>query len=119
MLDCGLIDEGKLDCFNVPFFNPSLDDVQFLVDKEGSLTTEFIDTIAVVIGGQNGHWMSPESRIKGYRCFSEPILSHHFGEEMMDKLYDKATLILVEDFKHGKQATKIINIAVVLKLKEL
>ncbi|EOY17873.1 Uncharacterized protein TCM_042577 [Theobroma cacao] len=46
----GLIDEGKLDSFNVPYYNPSQNEVQCLVDKEGYLTTEFIDTIALDIG---------------------------------------------------------------------
>ncbi|KAK6227853.1 hypothetical protein SCA6_000193 [Theobroma cacao] len=46
----GLIDEGKLDSFNVPYYNPSQNEVQCLVDKEGYLTTESIDTIALDIG---------------------------------------------------------------------
>ncbi|KAK6227856.1 hypothetical protein SCA6_000196 [Theobroma cacao] len=64
--------------FNIPYYNPSQEEVEYLVGKEGSLTTEFIDTIALGIGCQNG-WSSLESRIKGHRCFSEPILSHQFG----------------------------------------
>ncbi|EOY17884.1 SAM dependent carboxyl methyltransferase - like 10 [Theobroma cacao] len=115
----GLVDEGKLDSFNVPYYNPSQEEIKYLVDKEGSLTIEFIDTIELEIGGPNGYWSSPESRIRGHRCFTEPLLSHQFGERLMDKLYDKATQILVEDYKHGKEATKNIGIAVVLKKKKL
>ncbi|XP_007009070.2 PREDICTED: probable caffeine synthase 2 [Theobroma cacao] len=115
----GLVDEGKLDSFNVPYYNPSQEEIKHLVDKEGSLTIEFIDTIELEIGGPNGYWSSPESRIRGHRCFTEPLLSHQFGERLMDKLYDRATQILVEDYKHGKEATKNIGIAVVLKKKKL
>ncbi|XWS56690.1 hypothetical protein CRYUN_Cryun09bG0107400 [Craigia yunnanensis] len=114
----GLIDEEKLDSFNVPYYNPSQEEVQYLVDKEGSLTTEFIDTVAVEVGGQNV-WSSPELRIKGYRCFTEPILSYQFGEEIMDKLFNKAEQILVEDYKQGKEATRSVSVVVVLKKKEI
>ena len=82
------------------------------------MTTEFIDTVAVEVGGQN-LWSSPELRIKGYRCFTEPILSYQFGEEIMDKLFNKAEQILVEDYKQGKEATKNVSVVVVLKKKEI
>ncbi|XVF24053.1 hypothetical protein REPUB_Repub13aG0093500 [Reevesia pubescens] len=114
----GLIDEEKLDSFNVPYYNPSEEEVQYVVDKEGSMETEFIDTIAVEIGGKN-LWSSPELRIKGYRCFSESILAYQFGEEVMDKLFNKAEQILIEDYKKGNEATKNVSIVVVLKKKEI
>ncbi|KAK6227858.1 hypothetical protein SCA6_000198 [Theobroma cacao] len=112
----GLIDEEKLDSFNVPYYNPSREEVERVIDKEGSFTTEFSDTVVLEIGGKNA-WSDPGLRIKGYRCFSEPVLSHQFGEEVMDKLFDKAEEILAEDYKQGKEATKNISIAVVLKKK--
>ncbi|XWS74839.1 hypothetical protein CRYUN_Cryun01aG0032300 [Craigia yunnanensis] len=43
MVSQGLIDKEKLDFFNVPFYTPFQAEVQSLVDKEGSFTTEFID----------------------------------------------------------------------------
>ena len=59
----GLINEEKLDSFNVPYYIASQEELQELVDKEGSFTTEFMDTIAIEIGDQNV-WSGPESRFK-------------------------------------------------------
>ncbi|OMO76195.1 SAM dependent carboxyl methyltransferase [Corchorus olitorius] len=114
----GLIDEEKLHSLNVPYYNPSLNEIQHLIDEEDSLTTEFMDTIALEIGGQS-FWPSPELRMKNFRSFSEPIVSNQFGEEVMDKLYNKATQILADDMKQGKDATKHIAIVTVLKKKEI
>ncbi|XVE69372.1 hypothetical protein DITRI_Ditri09bG0147000 [Diplodiscus trichospermus] len=50
----GLIDEEKLDSFNVPYYIASKE-VEELVDKEGSFTTEFIDTIMVELEGKMVH----------------------------------------------------------------
>ncbi|KAK6270657.1 hypothetical protein POUND7_007755 [Theobroma cacao] len=112
----GLIDKDKLDSFNAPTFTPSQEEVEDLVEKEGSFTIEFIDTIKVEVGDA---WASAESRAKNVRAFSEPWISHQFGEEIMDKLYEKVTQIVVEDYKLGKQTTMVVNIVAVLKKKDI
>ncbi|XVF83911.1 hypothetical protein PTKIN_Ptkin16aG0532000 [Pterospermum kingtungense] len=113
-LSKGLIDEEKLDFFNVPYYTPYHEEVQSMVDHEGSFTTEFIDTVAIETGDQNV-WSGPESRAKGIRAFTEPMVSQQFGEGVMNKLYDKVLEILVEDFKQGEQSTKGVSIVVILK----
>ncbi|XVF83907.1 hypothetical protein PTKIN_Ptkin16aG0531800 [Pterospermum kingtungense] len=111
----GLINEEKLDFFNVPYYIASQEEVQELVDKEGSFTTEFLDTIVVELGGT---WSRPETRIRNIRAFTEPMISSHFGEEVMDKLYGKVRDILVEDSRHGNQPTSGVTLVLELKKKE-
>ena len=111
----GLINEEKLDSFNVPYYIASQEELQELVDKEGSFTTEFIDTIVVELGGM---WSRPEYRTRNIRAYTEPIISHHFGEEVMDKLYDKVKDILAEDSKQGNlSSTRGVSIVLELKKK--
>ncbi|OMO76252.1 SAM dependent carboxyl methyltransferase [Corchorus olitorius] len=110
MVSQGLIDEEKLDTFNIPYYIALKDEVEDLVKKEGSFTTEFIDLIAINILD-----MTPESKAKTIRSFTESIISTQFGEEIMDKLYDKVTEIIVEDSKLGKEVTKRVSNVVVLK----
>ncbi|CAL5366156.1 unnamed protein product [Camellia sinensis] len=43
----GVIDEVKLDSFNVPYYIPSAKEVQDVVERQGSFKIENIDTIAV------------------------------------------------------------------------
>ncbi|XVE69371.1 hypothetical protein DITRI_Ditri09bG0146900 [Diplodiscus trichospermus] len=89
------------------------EEVEELVDKEGSFTTEFVDTVMVEIEGK---WSKPEYIAKNIRAFTEAMISHQFGEEVMDKLYDKVRDILVEDSELGKLSTS--RVAIVLELKK-
>ncbi|XVF24052.1 hypothetical protein REPUB_Repub13aG0093400 [Reevesia pubescens] len=112
----GQVDEEKLDSFNLPTFIPSKEEVEDLVEKDGTFTIEFMETIEVELGDV---WVNGELRAKNVRSFSEPMISHQFGEEIMDQLYDKVTKILVEDYMLGKQVTKNISIVAVLKKKDI
>ncbi|XVF24054.1 hypothetical protein REPUB_Repub13aG0093600 [Reevesia pubescens] len=111
----GLIDNEKLDSFNVPYYIPSQEEAKDLVDKEGSFTIELIDTIVVEHGGI---WLRPEAIARSLRAFTEPMISHLFGEEVMDKLYDKVTDILVEDSRQGSLSTRGVSIVLELKKKK-
>ncbi|OMO76249.1 SAM dependent carboxyl methyltransferase [Corchorus olitorius] len=113
MVSQGLIDEEKLDSFNIPYYIASKDEVEYLVKKEGSFTTEFIDLIA--INTLDITRSTPESRANLIRSITESIISTQFGEEIMDKLYDNVTEIIVEDSKLGKEVTKRVSIVAVLK----
>ncbi|XWS74840.1 hypothetical protein CRYUN_Cryun01aG0032400 [Craigia yunnanensis] len=115
MVSQGQIDEEKLDSFNVPYYVPSKEEIEDIIDQEGSFTTEFIDIIAV--DSADITRSSPEYRAKNLRSFTEPIISYQFGEEVMDKLYNKVTEIIVEDSKQGKESTRGVSIVLVLKRK--
>ena len=58
--------------------------------------------------------LNQDLRAKSIKPFREPMVSQQFGG-VMNKLYDKVSEILVEDFKLGKQSTKGVSIVVVLK----
>ncbi|OMO76193.1 SAM dependent carboxyl methyltransferase [Corchorus olitorius] len=113
----GLIDEEKLDSFNAPIHTPSQDEVEELVKKEGSFTIEFIELLDIDLVGV---WSSPEAKAKNVRAFSEPLISHQFGDKnVMDKLYDKVTQMVIEDYKMQKPETmKNVSLVAVLKKKE-
>ncbi|XVF83908.1 hypothetical protein PTKIN_Ptkin16aG0531900 [Pterospermum kingtungense] len=110
----GLISGEKLDSFNVPYYISSQKEVEELVDKEGSFTIEFMNTIVVEL---EGTWARPEYRATNLRAFTEPMISSQFGEEVMDKLYDKVRDILVEDSKQGDLLTRT-GVSIVIELKK-
>ncbi|OMO76196.1 SAM dependent carboxyl methyltransferase [Corchorus olitorius] len=113
----GLIGEEELDSFNVPIHTPSQDEVEELVKKEGSFTIEFIELLDIDLAGV---WSSPQAKVKTVRAFSEPLISHQFGDKkVMDKLYDKVTEMLIEDYKKEKPETmKNVSLVAVLKKKD-
>ncbi|KAL7229083.1 hypothetical protein ACSBR2_007723 [Camellia fascicularis] len=113
----GVIDEVKLDSFNVPYYIPSAKEVQDVVERQGSFKIENIDTIAVNNVGKgldNGDvWVRGEIFGKRVRVFTESMISNQFGEEVLDKIYEKFTRIAVSDWV-GTQSTGAITIVAVL-----
>lgn len=114
----GLIAKEKLDSFDVPFYTASSEEIQGVVDKEGSFSIDHMQLFAInhfadVVEGEDT-WVKAERVCKVIRNFTE--LSHHFGEEILDKLCDKFANILVENIKK-ELPMNITNILVVLSRK--
>ncbi|KAI8030471.1 putative caffeine synthase 2 [Camellia lanceoleosa] len=113
----GMLDEVKLDSFNVPYYIPSAKEVQDVVERQGSFKIENIDTIAVNNVGKgldNGDvWVRGEIFGKHVRVFTESMISNQFGEEVLDKIYEKSTRIALSDWV-GTQSTGATTIVVVL-----
>nr|BAG84616.1 theobromine synthase [Camellia lutchuensis] len=106
----GLIDEDKLDTFNVPYYTPSLEEVKDIVEREGSFTIDHMEGLEL----DNPHmqekdkWVRGAKLAKAVRAFTEPIISKQFGHEIMNKLYDKFTHIVVSELEAKKPKTTSI-----------
>lgn len=114
----GLIAKEKLDSFDVPFYTASSEEIQVVVDKEGSFSIEHmqiftINHFADVVEGEDTR-AKTERFCKIIRNFTD--FSNHFGEEILDKLCDKFSNILVENIKK-ELPMNITNILVVLSRK--
>ena len=96
-----MIDEDKLDTFNVTSYFPSLEVENDIVERDGSFTIDHIEGFDLdsVEMQENDKWVRGEKFTKVVRAFSEPIISSQFGHEIMDKLYDKFTHIVVSDLE--------------------
>lgn len=89
MVEHGLIGEEKLDSFDVPYYTASPEEVRNVVEREGSFLIEYLqpfalDSVADVIGDE----MKGERLAKNIRSYTESMISHHFGEEIVDRIYD-------------------------------
>ncbi|KAK3230671.1 hypothetical protein Dsin_002552 [Dipteronia sinensis] len=118
MVSMGLIGEEELDSFNVPHYSPSLEEVKEVVDKEGSFAIELLETYATEVGDKNIWNGGAKDFSQALRSLTEPMISHHFGIEIIDKLYDKVTDILVQDFATQIEPIKDTSLIVVLKRKK-
>ncbi|KAH0726220.1 hypothetical protein KY285_001927 [Solanum tuberosum] len=85
----GLIEEEKVDSFNVPLYCPSPAEIKYIVEKEGSFTIDLLKTLE--------HQM--DSSCEGYneaqsvRAFAQPLLVRHFGDDdkLMDVVFNKCS----------------------------
>ncbi|KAI9174134.1 hypothetical protein LWI28_012445 [Acer negundo] len=109
-----LIDEDKLDSFDVPYYVPSLEEMKQVVDKEGSFESEIMETIAI---DQRGNNTSAKEVTNSIRCFTESMISHHFGINITEILYDKVTDLVIRHLATQAVPSKLISFIVVLKRK--
>ncbi|TXG49914.1 hypothetical protein EZV62_025789 [Acer yangbiense] len=118
MVSQKVIDEEKLDSFDVPYYSPSKEEVKEVVDKEGSFATELLETFATELGDKN-IWRSGKEIANSLRSFTESVISDHFGIEIIDKLYEKVTDILIQDLATQSDDEPIKNISLVVVLKRM
>ncbi|KAL8122474.1 hypothetical protein AgCh_018991 [Apium graveolens] len=99
----GLIREADIDSFNVPFYNPTTDEVKAIIDTEGSFEIQELQTSRNDIEVQftrNENFCRIVA--KQIRVINEPMLAAHFGDMFMDKLFDKYAEKLAEHLSEDK-----------------
>ncbi|PKI62502.1 hypothetical protein CRG98_017126 [Punica granatum] len=115
----GLVEEEKLDTLNVPYYIAAPEEVQLIVEQEGSFALEHLETITVERGSplvedeeKEDPWTRGRKLAKNIRIFTDSIIQHHFGfgEEIMNKLYDeKLALLIGKDMSKGpSKGTSIV-----------
>ncbi|KAJ8764546.1 hypothetical protein K2173_006286 [Erythroxylum novogranatense] len=115
----GLIDEEKLDSFNIPQYTPSPMEVKTQVEKEGSFDIDHLEVSEV-----NWDAYADELNLKdafkdgGYnvakcmRAVAEPLLVNHFGEAIIDEVFSRYKIIVTDHME--KERTQFVNVIVSL-----
>ncbi|MCD7456572.1 hypothetical protein HAX54_032291 [Datura stramonium] len=115
----GLIEEEKVDSFNIPNYMSSPAEVKYIVEKEGSFTINQLETTRV-------HWNNAsnddENNINGgynvskcMRAVAEPLLVSQFGPKFMDLVFQKYEEIISDCM--ARETTEFINVTVSLTKK--
>nr|AAM18503.1 N-methyltransferase [Coffea arabica] len=95
----GLLEEEKLDSFNIPFFTPSAEEVKCIVEEEGSCEILYLETFKAhydaAFSIDDDYPVRSHEQIKAeyvaslIRSVYEPILASHFGEAIMPDLFHR------------------------------
>lgn len=110
----GVIEEEKLRLFNIPQYTPSPAEVRRSVEEEGSFTISSLEAseirwadcgAGVSSGADDGYNVA-----KCMRAVAEPMLAVHFGESIVEQLFDKYQRILSD--RMSKEETKFVNVTV-------
>lgn len=82
----GLIEEKQLNSFNIPQYSPTAAEFCDLVEKEGSFTLSQVHVSEV-------NWKASENNdyVNGVRAVLEPLLTSHFGETIIEELFQRYT----------------------------
>lgn len=92
-----MIEEAKLDLFDLPIYHPTIEEVRQVIKSEGSFTLQTLKTFKtgyVDLQEDNIASHVPDSKIKGeflakhIRAFFEPLLlAYSFGHNIMDEIF--------------------------------
>ncbi|XP_058760091.1 S-adenosyl-L-methionine:benzoic acid/salicylic acid carboxyl methyltransferase 2-like [Vicia villosa] len=106
----GIIEEEKLNTFNLPNYFPSPSEVKLEVETEGSFSINQMEVSEV-----NWHVPEPdmvESVVKTTKAILEPLLISHFGEGVTKEIFEHFRKILTSGI--SKERAKMINLTITL-----
>lgn len=112
----GIIEEEKLHSFNIPQYTPSPEEVQKEVEKEGSFSINQVETSEIMWAACGREFYPEGGDDDGYnvakcmRSVAEPLLVEHFGESVIEQLFEKYKNILSDCM--SREDTKFINVTV-------
>ncbi|KAA0036206.1 salicylate carboxymethyltransferase [Cucumis melo var. makuwa] len=117
MVSEGIIEEEKLESFNIPKYMPSPTEMRIEIEKEGSFVVNRIQVSKVdwnIVYNDNtnkddngGYYVA-----KYMRAVAEPILISHFGEAIIDELFFRYGQIIVD--RMAKEKPQFVNLTVSL-----
>ncbi|XP_047324627.1 S-adenosyl-L-methionine:benzoic acid/salicylic acid carboxyl methyltransferase 1-like [Impatiens glandulifera] len=122
MVSEGIIEEGKMDTFNIPQYTPSPGEVKLEVEKEGSFIINSLEVSQVDWSASaKGFSTNPIRENEGYdlaecmRAVAEPMLANHFGESIIDNVFRRYSDILSD--RMAKEDPKFYNVTIVMVKK--
>lgn len=120
----GLIEEEKLEDFEIPFYNPTTEELHKLIEDEGSFKVEHHNHFTLdwdlptkdelsnyIVQKSNG--FNKEFDLYDRAKFAsgpirsglEYMLATHFGKELMEDLFSRVIELLAQQLKCGKLET--------------
>ncbi|OAY63710.1 Salicylate carboxymethyltransferase, partial [Ananas comosus] len=122
----GLIEEEKVDSFNLPWYEPSMEEVKNEITIQGLFSIKKIELFEVNLDDnsqeapRNDHNYNPvdksaQTMAKTVRAALESVLKSHFGEAIIEKLFERYCFLLEEYYSKNK--AEVINILIVLERK--
>lgn len=122
MVSEGLIEEEKLDSFNIPHYTPSPKEVRVEVKKKGLFSIDRLEVFDVnwsefepdfdlkVVSEDGG-----DSLARCMRAVAEPLLVDHFGDEIMDEVFNRYRAQLAAHMSKENPAF----VSVIISLKKI
>ncbi|XP_011091223.1 jasmonate O-methyltransferase [Sesamum indicum] len=104
----GKVEEEKVDSYDVHYYGPSREEIEDEVRKEGSFKLDRGE----VLKKETDCTSSGVAVAKTVRAVQESMLSNHFGEAILDELFDEYGRLL--DQEMAKEAVTFIDIALIL-----
>ncbi|KAJ4851625.1 hypothetical protein Tsubulata_022992 [Turnera subulata] len=115
MVQEGLITQDKLEAFNIPTYNPTIKEMEALLQRNAYFSVERIESspAADMVPLMGSSLIQPLSKLMR-AAFGELIIEH-FGDNIVDSVFERYPKKLSEILHDLKDKQKNLNIFVVLK----
>lgn len=112
----GLVDEEKVDTFNVPLFFPHMKDLKKILESNNEDFS--IEQMEIVDANKTLFKANVKMYVSRLRAVLEGLIGRHFGDEVVDELFDRFTKKVME-FPEimDIQKLKLVLLFVILKRK--
>ncbi|KAK1386991.1 Salicylic acid methyl transferase [Heracleum sosnowskyi] len=121
LLDEGLLLEEDINSFNLPIYTPWTNELEEIIESESSFSLDRFETFEVNWDTRDDNEIlksedsSGKFIAKTMRAVFEPLLTSHFGNAFMDKLFEKYAMHVNEHLLIEK--TNYFNIVISLTRK--
>ncbi|XP_076960663.1 S-adenosyl-L-methionine:benzoic acid/salicylic acid carboxyl methyltransferase 2-like [Bidens hawaiensis] len=122
MVGEGLIEEEKLDSFNIPQYTPSPKEVSNIVEKEGKFAINCLEVSEVNWDASTDRNIRlPEEVAQEYnmgkcmRAVAEPLVLSHFGESVVEEVFERYKNNI--NISMSREKPKLINVTVSMTRK--
>ncbi|MCD7454905.1 hypothetical protein HAX54_026497 [Datura stramonium] len=118
----GKIKEDEIDTFNMPSYTPYEEEIKNIIQMEGSFTLErleaFESDMAAIEKSNGKHYLEDSAKlvVKTIRAVTEVMLASHFGNSIIDHLFEIYIKHVIEYLSMGN-TIKIFNISLCLQKK--
>ncbi|XP_031264796.1 probable caffeine synthase 3 [Pistacia vera] len=105
----GVVEESKLDAFNMPIYAPSLEEIRYVIQREESYYINLLETFELSwdAGSNNGENSLEGKYTRGKqvamksRPVLEPILVSHCGNDILDDLFQRLSIRVADCMEKG------------------
>lgn len=113
----GLVKEKDVDSFNLPYYEPCMEEVKAIIEEEGSFNADRLQMFEFndPNGDIDNKYQSAQSMANGLRAVTEAMLASHFGETIIDNLFAKFAKHMAEEF--CQKMTRYISIVTCMTKK--
>ncbi|KAH0971206.1 hypothetical protein GBA52_023362 [Prunus armeniaca] len=97
----GEVEEEKLDSYDVHFYAPSRDEIEDEVRKEGSFELDRLELLELDQRGDKDNESYGTSCARTVRAIQESMIAKHFGEKLLDSLFETYGRLIDEESAKG------------------
>ncbi|CAB4287703.1 unnamed protein product [Prunus armeniaca] len=97
----GEVEEEKLDSYDVHFYAPSRDEIEDEVRKEGSFELDRLEVLELDQRGDKDNESYGTSCARTVRAIQESMIAKHFGEKLLDSLFETYGRLIDEESAKG------------------